>query len=408
MSALAERTLARLAELAAITAEPGKMTRLAFSPEMRAANDLVAGWLREAGATSVRMDAAGNLIGRWGGPGPALALGSHLDTVRDGGIYDGPLGVLAAIAAMEALQMAGEALPFPVEILCFGDEEGTRFGTSLAGSLSLAGGHREGGLALCDADGITARQALSDFGLDPDRIGEAAADPRAYFGYLELHIEQGPVLEQAGVPFGVVSGIAGATRGRILVTGQAGHAGTVPMALRQDALTGAAEIILAIERAAGPDVVATVGQCTVHPGGTNTIPGAVELSLDLRALENDKRAAACAQIQHEIAQIAKRRGLSAALDITSQSDSSACAPQLMASLSRATERVMGTAPPDLPSGAGHDGAHMKMICDYGMLFMRCRGGISHHPDEAIDAQDVAPAIAILAETLRDLAHHRTA
>jgi allantoate deiminase len=240
----------RIDELAAITQGPPGLTRMVWTPEHRRANDLVGDWMRAAGL-AVREDAVGNVIGRVegaGGEGRSLLVGSHLDTVQDAGSWDGPLGVVTAIAAIHALRAAGWAPRGPVEVIGFCDEEGTRFGAAMLGSLAVAGHFDTSALALRDADGITMEQAMRRFGLDPARIPEAVIpNPRAY---LELHIEQGPVLERLDLPLGCVTAIAGATRLAVTATGEAGHAGTVPMPGRRDALAAAAAAILAVEEAA--------------------------------------------------------------------------------------------------------------------------------------------------------------
>src|SRR3954471_8242166 len=248
---------------------------------MREANELVGGWMRDAGL-EVREDAAGNLIGRRDGPGKTLLLGSHLDTVVDAGRYDGPLGVLAALAVLERLW--DRALPYAIELIGFADEEGIRYGTTFLGSSAVAGRFAPAWLALQDADGVAMGDALRAFGGDPDAIASAARRPQDVLGYCEVHIEQGPVLERRGAPVGIVTTITGQTHAEVTFRGEAGHAGTVPMNARQDALAAAAEWMLAAEAVARrrPGLVSTVGRIDVRPGARNVIPGEVWLTLDVR------------------------------------------------------------------------------------------------------------------------------
>ncbi|HTR17492.1 MAG TPA: hydantoinase/carbamoylase family amidase, partial [Acetobacteraceae bacterium] len=263
----------RIDALAAISAQPDGLTRVFASPEQRRAASLVADWMRESGMTA-REDAIGNVIGRYEATqegAKALLLGSHLDSVRDAGRWDGPLGVVTAIACVDALRRARRRLPVAVEIVGFCDEEGTRFGATMLGSRALTGRFDPALLGLTDEAGISMAQAMREAGLDPDAIGQAARRPEAFAGYLELHIEQGPVLEREHLPVGCVTAIAGQTRLAVTFTGMAGHAGTVPMAGRHDALAAAAEAVLAIEAAAQaqPGVVGTVGRLEVLPGAVN-------------------------------------------------------------------------------------------------------------------------------------------
>lgn len=401
-----DRAILRLYALAAISSDEGKLTRLAFSPEMQRANALVGDWLREAGFIT-RQDAAGNLIGRREGhrPGlPALMVGSHIDTVRDGGLYDGALGVIAAIECAEALREEISRWPFALEVVAFGDEEGSRFGTTVLGSLAMAGMMQRSRLDLIDSDGIVARDAIEDFGLDPATVGMAARRADELVGYLELHIEQGPVLENRGLGIAAVSGIFGATRGKVAVTGEAGHAGTVPMPLRRDALVGAAEMIRALENICSghPDLVGTVGTLEVADGAANVVPGKVVFSFDIRALRDELRTDVLLKIAARFSEIAARRGLTLEVNRISDAATSLCGPALQSAILQAMVDLEHD-PLIIPSGAGHDGAHMKAITDYGMLFVRSRGGVSHHPAEFTDPEDISVAIDVLVGTMRQLA-----
>ncbi|WP_029010257.1 allantoate amidohydrolase [Azospirillum halopraeferens] len=394
----------RLDAFAAFSEEAGALTRLYLTPAHRAAADRLAGWMSEAGMT-VRLDGAGTVVGRYEGaePGrPALLIGSHIDTVRNAGAYDGNLGVLAGVAAVAELHRAGERLPFAVEVLGFGDEEGVRFPVTLTGSRAVAGTADPAALDAVDADGISVREALRRFGCTGDLA--AVARRRAdVLAFLEVHIEQGPVLEAAGLPLGVVTAINGASRFALTVTGTAGHAGTVPMGLRRDALAAAAEMVLAVEArgAAEPDLVATVGRIAAVPGAVNVIPGAVRFTLDVRAPRDDARAAAAADILAACRAVAARRGVGFDAERTHDAPAVACAGPLIAALEAAAARA-GVPPHRLPSGAGHDAMALAALCPVGMLFVRCAGGISHHPAEAITADDAGLAVRVLLDTIRHL------
>ena len=396
---LGEEIVGRIDALAAISEESGKLTRIYLSQELRTAAELVLGWMREAGM-SAHLDAVGNVCGRYEGerPGaPCLMLGSHYDTVRDAGKWDGPLGVITAIACVAELNRRGKRLPFAIEVVGFADEEGVRFASTLLGSRAIANTFDERVLNTRDRDGITMREAFVQFGLDPDRIGAAARTRRELLAYLELHIEQGPVLEAQNLPVGVVSAIAGATRLSARLTGMAGHAGTVPMALRRDALSGAAECIAAIERLCRGDadgVVGTVGHIEAIPGATNVIPGEVSFTIDMRAPTDTQRKLAVADIVGQIEAIAKRRHLTLQLDVTHENRTAPCAPWLKEQIAQAI-KAEGLLTFELPSGAGHDGMAMIDIADIGMIFVRCRGGISHHPDEHVELADADAGARVL-------------
>ncbi|WP_157069982.1 allantoate amidohydrolase [Aureimonas frigidaquae] len=397
---LGDRVMARLDALARYSAEDGALTRLYLTPAHRDAAQAVMGWMQEAGLDTT-LDAAGSVVGRLpGGEGPRLILGSHIDTVVNGGRYDGPLGVIVAIEALAELQRRGVALPFPVDVLAFGDEEGVRFPVTLTGSRALAGTLGPDWLAARDAEGISLGDALTAFGCDPAGLAGLARDPAEVGAYVEVHIEQGPVLEATDRPVGIVSGIAGATRATIVVTGMAGHAGTVPMALRRDALAGAAEMVLAVEELAQEtdDLVATVGQIEVRPGAVNVIAGTARFTIDVRSTDDAVRNAAMEALQHRFEAIATRRGLSLAIDVGYRQPAATCAPQLRQALAAAVA-AEGVEPIELPSGAGHDGLAMIALCPIAMLFVRCRGGISHHPAEAITPADADMATRVLIQFL---------
>jgi allantoate deiminase len=396
---LGEEIVGRIVELAAISETPEHLARIFLTKEHRAAADLILGWMRSAGMR-VDLDAIGNVCGRYEGEVaglPCLMLGSHYDTVRDAGKWDGPLGLITAISCVADLNRRGRRLPFAVEVTGFADEEGVRFASTLLGSRAVAGTFDESVLGARDAAGISMRDALIQFGLDPDHIGAAARAPSELLAYVELHIEQGPVLEGLNLPIGVVTAIAGATRLAASLTGMAGHAGTVPMLLRRDALAGSAECIVEIEEFCRTDqdgLVGTVGYIHAMPGATNVIPGQVSFTIDIRAPTDAHRKLAVADIVRRIENIAKRRKLALQLDVTHENRSVPCAPWLKRQVAEAVAgegyRVF-----ELPSGAGHDGMAMIDIADVAMVFVRCRGGISHHPDEHVEVADADAGARVL-------------
>lgn len=394
----AGRILARCDELARHSELPGGLTRVFLSPESRAATELVLGWMREAGMQA-RLDAIGNAAGRYEGaaPGaPCLMLGSHLDTVRDAGRYDGMLGVVTAIECVQALHAAGRRLPFAIEVVGFGDEEGVRFGTTLLGSRAVAGIFDPAVLALRDSGGTTLEKALRDFGLDPAAIPALARKSGEVLAYAELHIEQGPVLEAEGLPVGVVTAINGFSRLRVTLAGMAGHAGTVPMHLRRDALAAAAECVLAVERVARrvPELVGTVGRLEAKPGAINVIPGEAMFTIDFRAPRDELREEAVALSLSEVRSIAEKRKVGVRVEPLQSLGVTRCAERLMAQMDEAVA-AEGVKVRRLASGAGHDGMALKAITDIAMLFVRCKDGISHHPAESITRDDAALAARVL-------------
>jgi allantoate deiminase len=394
----AERIMQRCDALARHSELPGGLTRVFLSPESRAASELVLGWMREAGMDA-RLDAIGNVAGRYEGERaglPCLMLGSHLDTVRDAGRYDGMLGVVSAIECVHVLNAQKRRLPFAIEVVGFGDEEGVRFGTTLLGSRAVAGGFDLSVLQAKDAGGTTMDQALRDFGLQPEKIHEVRRNREHVLAYAELHIEQGPVLEAEGLAVGVVTAINGFSRLRVSLAGLAGHAGTVPMILRRDALAAAAECVLAVEKVGKSqlDLVATVGRIEARPGAINVIPGEATFTVDVRSPKDDMRAWAVNEIRAAVAGIAGRRKVEARIEDLQSQPVAACAPWLMAQMDRAVA-AEGLPVRRLPSGAGHDGMAMQAIADIAMLFVRCKGGVSHNPAESITVQDAGAAARVL-------------
>jgi hydantoinase/carbamoylase family amidase len=393
--------------LGAISEEPGRLTRPFATAAMHEANARVEEWMREAGM-AVRRDNVGNVRGRYGGAAEysaTLLLGSHLDTVRDAGKYDGPLGVMVAIDAVQRLHDRGQRLPFAIDVIAFADEEGLRFGTTYLGSRALAGTLDPEDMKRTDAEGVSMEEAIRRFGGDPERFAEDRWQGGDLLGYCEVHIEQGPVLEASGLPVGVVSAIAGQSRFRITFTGESGHAGTVPMSHRKDALAAAAELVLAIEADARSHegLVATAGQLTVDPGAANVVPGRVTLSLDVRHPENPVRVAAAERVLGRAREIAGRRGIQVDSHQLSDNPSVPCSRRLAGLLAQGVEES-GFPAVRLASGAGHDAVALAGITDVAMLFVRCKGGISHNPAESVAADDVAVVLDVVSRFLELLAN----
>jgi allantoate deiminase len=381
-----------------------------------AAQKAVAGWMSDAGMIA-RVDAAGNLIGRYDGKeaGPALLIGSHLDSVRDAGQYDGPLGIMLGIELVDRLHRIGMRTPFPIDVIAFGDEEGSRFPAAMLTSRAVAGTLELPLSDSKDANGVSLSDALANYARKARAFADVptamsiedfpSAKRDATLAYFEAHIEQGPVLEAEGLAVGVVTAIAAQRRYLITVTGQAGHAGTTHMVLRRDALAGAAAMMLKAEEVAlsgPPDLVATVGKLEVGPGAANVVPGKVDFTLDVRAGTNEVRDAAAATILQRFAVIAAQRKL--ALDISLLQDlaASPCAPDLIARLGRAIGAI-GLPVRKLVSGAGHDAMIVAAHCPTVMLFVRCRGGISHNPAEHAAPEDAEVALNVMEKFVLDLA-----
>lgn len=414
--------MSRCDELARISAAPDRIERVYLSPEHARVNRLAAEWMREAGMTT-RQDAAGNQLGRLdtAGDEPALMIGSHLDTVSDAGRYDGIVGVLMGIEVVRMLrEPAGDdgsswrsPLPFALEIAAFWDEEGTRFGKALLGSSAVGGVWDDDWWTLADAEGTTLAQAFREFGLDPARIGEASRRPGELVGYLEAHIEQGPELHRRGESLAVVSSIASARRFLLSVEGEARHAGGTPYDMRRDALLGASEAALAVERVCRAEhhIIGTVGQFEAFPGGVNIVPGEVQFSLDLRGEFDGERDRVWRRLSAELDEIMGRRGLRWQHREIHNAAAVACAPLLQDVVRegiRATAGEVTDEPPAIFSRAGHDGMALGGLTDIGMLFLRNPDGISHHPDEDVSAADVARGIRALAESVLHLAADRRA
>jgi allantoate deiminase len=403
---LAKEVLARCDILACSSEDPGKITRTFLCQAMHEVHARLEAWMCGAGMT-VRVDAAGNLIGHY----PAaredanvFLIGSHLDTVPDAGRYDGVLGVLAGVAVVQAL--GGKRLPFAVEVLGFSEEEGIRFRSAYLGSGAVCGRFDPALLDQTDATGVSMAQAFRDFGLDGARLGEAAYSPGKVLGYLETHIEQGPVLESRNLPLGIVRAIVGQSRFRLRFEGKAGHAGTLPMEQRRDALTAAAEFVLETERLARTvaDLRATVGAITVVPGAPNVVPGSASLTLDLRHPQDATREDATMTLLNNASTIAAQRGITFHVDHAEHHRAVPTDTRLTNLLDECA-RAAGYAPLQMLSGAGHDAAVMASLAPMTMLFVRSPGGVSHHPDEAVLMPDVSAALEVMVGFLHRIADH---
>lgn len=406
----ARRIMADCDRIAAISAREDGIERTYLTPE-HARHDALAAELVTTAGMRTWQDVAGNRRGRLEGsrPGlPALMLASHLDTVPDAGRYDGILGVLLAVEAVSRLRDRAHELPFALEVAAFADEEGTRFGATLLGSRALAGTWEPGWLALADAEGTTMEQAFRAFGLDPGRVGEAALRPEDLAGYLEVHIEQGPYLEQADRALGVVTSIAGARRFVLTVTGEARHAGGTPYERRRDALIGASRAVLDIEEIAREHgAIATVGRLETFPGGVNVVPGRVEMSLDLRAETDALRDEVLDLVLERIRGFCAGRRLELTVEQIHAAPAVRCAPRLMDAVRTGIRATGDPEPPELFSRAGHDAMALAAITDVGMLFVRCADGISHHPDESVTTEDVALALEALEAAVLEVARSGT-
>ncbi len=386
--------------------ETGGVTRLTFSKEERIAKDLVAKWMKEAGLR-VWEDAVGNLIGRKEGRDRNAAVvltGSHLDSVYNGGNFDGPLGVLSSLEAVQTLNETGIETERPIEVIAFTDEEGARFRFGMTGSRGLAGMLTRAELEARDSEGMTIAQAMLSVGFNPENISEAARASKSVYAYVEVHIEQGRILERANLPVGVVTGIAGPLWLKFTITGQAGHAGTTPMALRHDALVGTALVVQVIEEESKREerTVGTVGQLSVIPGGVNIIPGRVEFTLDLRDVDIDIRKGVEQKIRERALQICRDRGLLLDVEILQDIEPVYCSNEIQNAVRTACNAI-GIDTIDIVSGAGHDGMQLQDLCPIGMIFVRSKDGISHHPDEWSSKEDCGVGAEVLYHTLLALA-----
>ena len=395
--------------LASFSEESGLLVRRFATPPMKQVNESVAEWMRAAGM-AVHQDNIGNMIGRYEANHAntkTLMLGSHLDTVRDAGKYDGPLGVLTAIACVERLHARQERLPFAIEVYGFADEEGLRYHSAYLGSSVVAGNLDPDILARTDNAGIPLAKAIRTFGGDPDNLMASKRASDDLLGYCEVHIEQGPWLESLNLPVGVVSTITGHSRFSIDFIGQAGHAGTVPMHMRRDALFAAAMVIENIEKTVRPQqgLVATVGQVTVEPGASNVIPGKVTISLDVRHQDDDLRYEVSHQLEAQAHQICAARGIVTQWHLLHDTNKTPCTPHFVQLMEHSIKQL-GYPVHVLPSYAGHDSVALAELTNVAMLFVRCKGGISHHPAESVMVENVAVAIQVMEQFFRLLAHEQ--
>ena len=403
----AERVIHRCQELALCSEVPDETTRTFLAPSMHRVHTLLGGWMRAAGM-EVRVDAAGNLRGLLRASDPAaprLLIGSHLDTIPNAGAYDGILGVVLGVALVEE---AGKALPFALEVIGFSEEEGVRFSKPFLGSLAFVGDLDAATLARTDRNGVTVAEAIRRFGLNPDELPAARIDDSA-FGYVEFHIEQGPVLESEDHPLGVVSAIVGQTRMQFTFSGQANHAGTTPMGhLRRDALAAASQWVVEVERYANacPGLVATVGKVEVPAGAGNVITGEVIATLDVRHAKDDVRQAAVRHYVDYATTVGVGRAVTAAHTTSIDQAAVPMDTALAALLAEAGTRATGTQPLKMTSGAGHDAMIVARRIPAAILFLRSPGGLSHHPDEAVIPGDVEAALATGVEFLNRLRDDR--
>ncbi len=401
----AERVMRRCEALAAVSESGDYIERTYLSDSHKRANAIVEGWIAEAKAEHWQ-DAVGNVWGRLpsqDADSKTLILGSHLDTIVDAGKYDGILGVLMAVELLHLLRSQNIALPFNIDVVGFCDEEGVRFGATLLGSYAIADRWKDDWLDLTDVNGVSIAEAMTSFGLDSTKVSDAAIPRENLAGYLEVHIEQGPVLDRANLPVGVVTAIAGARRFNFVIEGESGHAGTVPMEMRKDALVGACLCVQEVEKAANLyDVVATVGDINCHPGAVNVVPGNVQFSLDIRSARDKTRDAAFAWLTDRFDSILNSRDLAMSWQEIHKAPSVACSSKWQRTLEKSIAdcnlEVLS-----LPSGAGHDAMAMENITPLGMLFVRCKDGISHHPAESIMVQDVEVAMEVLMTAIIDYA-----
>ena len=388
--------------LAAFTEDAPRITRTYLSKEHKQAGEYLIALMRNAGM-SADFDPLGNIVGRYeaGVPfAPVVMTGSHQDSVRNAGKYDGLFGILSPIACVKELNRRGVRLPYTLEVVGFGDEEGVRFPATLIGSKAMAGKFDPAWLDKMDADGVTLRQAINDFGGDASKWNELDRRSEQHgevVAFVESHIEQGPVLLNEGLAVGVVTAIAGATRLIVNVTGLAGHAGTVPMGARQDALAAAAEMILFVEKYCTDNagLAGTVGKLSVKPGAINVIPQDVEFTIDVRSGDDAIRAVALKAFAAELPATAARRNVKLRVDTLYDADAVPCDPTLQKQF-EASIAAQGIKPRYLASGAGHDAMVFTAVAPMAMLFVRCgNNGISHHPDETMTAEDAEIATAVL-------------
>lgn len=396
-----EQRINELAEIGKI-GETG-VCRLTLSKEDRQGVEKVKGWMEEAGLTA-RIDHFGNLIGRLEGENPEapiLMLGSHIDSQPYGGRFDGVIGVLGALEAVQTMKENNIVSRMPIEVVAFSDEEGCRFNKGLFGVRGILGKLEEGELERTDKDGITRRQALIEFGCDPDKLKESEYPEGSIAAFLEMHIEQGPVLEKNNLPVGIVTGISGPLWLTVELEGFAGHAGSVPMPMRQDALVGAAKVIVALNELASEDpdapTVGTVGSLKIFPDSRNIIPENVTFTVDLRDIDINRRHRIEERLRTQISEITEQHGLLCRISEDTNSEPRYCSQEIM-NVMREESSKIGLATMELMSGPFHDSLAMSYVCDYGMIFVRCQDGISHNPKEFSTFEDISLGAELLYQT----------
>ncbi|UUC92674.1 2-oxo-4-hydroxy-4-carboxy-5-ureidoimidazoline decarboxylase [Comamonas sp. C11] len=396
-------------------AEKGQLTVTYLTDAHRACAQRISHWMREIGFDEVEIDAVGNVVGRYKAApefadkgAKTLLTGSHYDTVRNGGKYDGRLGIFVPMACVKQLAQQGKRLPFNIEVVGFSEEEGQRYKATFLGSGALVGDFKQEWLEQKDADGITLREAMLHAGLCIDDIPKLERDPAKYLGFVEVHIEQGPVLNELDIPLGIVTSINGSARYTCEFIGMASHAGTTPMNRRRDAAAGVAELSLYIEKRAGQDgdSVATIGQLNVPSGSVNVVPGRCQFSLDLRAPTNEQRDAMINDIMAEMAAIAERRGLRYTTDLSMKAAAAPSAPEWQKRWENAVD-ALGVPLFRMPSGAGHDAMKLHEIMPQAMLFVRgMNAGISHNPLEASTSDDMQLSVDAFTHLLHQLAQEQ--
>jgi len=406
----AKKVLAQINELAAISEDSNGITRLYGSPAFLQGSHKVLQWMNDAGL-ECRIDNIGNVRGRLlskNTGAKTFVIASHIDTVRNAGKFDGPLGVLMGLDIVEQLIQSGTVLPFHIELIAFSDEEGVRFHTTYLGSKVVAGSFEKSLLKKKDESGIDLKEAIVQMQGNPGQLAADAIAADNWLGYFEIHIEQGPVLYENNIPVGIVTAIAGQKRAEIIFKGTAGHAGTVPMHMRNDALCCAAEFILETEKLAlNNKIVATVGKLHIADAASNTIPGKVSCSLDLRSADETMATEMYEQLKNTCLTVCSKRNIEPEWKLVQQTAPVLCNNDLNALLARAVKDA-GHPPVEMISGAGHDGVAVSAVSPVAMLFVRCFKGISHNPLEEVELKDMAAAIKVSDNFIHQLIHSRMA
>ncbi|WP_424982553.1 M20 family metallo-hydrolase [Maritalea sp. S77] len=395
----------RLTEIAKFSEAGPGVSRLPFTREHADAVTMIEGWMHDAGLVS-HLDAAGTLVGRtqFTGATQTLYMGSHQDSVRQGGAYDGIMGIALPILALKKLSSEGITLPFNVEILAFADEEGVRFPTALIGSRALAGTYDPAVLELQDREGISIDKTMRAFGLSPENIPKLKRNNNQALGFVEVHIEQGPILQDEDLSLGVVSAICGIERHSVTFHGVSGHAGTLPMRNRQDALVGASKLVSFVHELAlnTEHLRATVGALDISPNVVNAVPNEARLTVEMRSADDAIRSEAAQRFEDEAKEIAQAHGLTLRYEKTYAQPAQQCADSLKSPLADAIEAHLGRAV-TLPSGATHDASAMADLGPMAMMFVRCKDGISHNPAEYASPQDMGDAVNVLAQFIQNMA-----